>query len=373
MVVLRLMPGLLFNFRKVVIGKRYSFKFHEVMGMKRKRQTKIICTLGPASESKEVIMMMAKEGMDVARLNFSHGDHSYHQRMIDVIRAVNKTTGVKIKILQDLEGYRIRIGDLKEPITLGKEQVLVLAHHLKATDKEIPLDLDTDYSRFKKGMLVYIDDGLLCLEVLGSKAGRITVKVRQGGILKSRKGVNIPELILEADILTEKDQFDLAFGLNNRMDYIAQSFVRNRRDILRVRQLVKKEIPEALVFAKIENQEGVSNLDSIAEACDGILIARGDLGVSLPIYKIPVIQKSIIRRCNKKKKYSMTATQMLESMTENKRPTRAEVSDVANAILDGTDYVMLSGETAAGRFPVESVQMMNQIVEYTEQSMSLKD
>ena len=217
-----------------------------------------------------------------------------------------------------------------------------------------------------------IDDGQICLEVVKSTAERIRLMVRHEGVVKSRKGVNIPDLRLRANIMTPKDQEDLAFGLRNKVDCIAQSFVRNQQDVLRVRRLVERDLPDCQIFAKIENHQGVDNLDSIMDACAGILIARGDLGVSLPIYKIPIIQKSIIRRCNKRKKYSMTATQMLESMTEHQRPTRAEVSDIANAILDGTDYVMLSGETAAGHFPVESVRMMRQVVEYTEQSMSLR-
>jgi len=341
--------------------------------MKRKRQTKIICTLGPASESKETILKMALAGMDAIRINFSHGDQEQHLRFIDLVRSVNTGYGLNMKILQDLEGYRIRIGRLKQPIELKNGQVLNIVHGMDQVSEDIPMEFDTDFRLIKKGMSVFVDDGLLALEVVESSQKRLKLRVDHGGILKQRKGVNIPGLKLGANIMTRKDKEDLEFGIRNKVDFVAQSFVRNKEDILRVQKIVKPVLPDCQIFAKIENQEGVRNTDSIMDACDGILIARGDLGVSLPIYRLPIIQKSIIRRCNKKKKYSMTATQMLESMTENTRPTRAEVSDVANAILDGTDYVMLSGETAAGRFPVESVKMMAQIVEYTEQSMRMND
>jgi len=237
----------------------------------------------------------------------------------------------------------------------------------------ITIESDADLSSIKKGMTVFADDGLIALEVVKSGRARLQLRVVHGGVLKSRKGVNIPGFKFQANILTAKDKGDIDFGLKNKVDFVAQSFVRNRDDILRVAKLVKTALPACRIFAKIESEDGVRNTDAIMDACDGILIARGDLGVSLPIYRIPVIQKSIIRRCNKQKKYSITATQMLESMTENSRPTRAEVSDVANAIFDGTDYVMLSAETAAGRFPVESVRMMAQVVEYTEKSIRLHD
>jgi pyruvate kinase len=247
-----------------------------------------------------------------------------------------------------------------------------MAHEGHHAPEDIPLDFPEDFRGFAPGMEVFADDGNISLEVVTVSPGKLKLRVTQGGVLKPRKGVNIPELKLRANIMTEKDRADITFGLEHRVDFVAQSFVRNRNDIMRVEKIVRAGNPDCRAYAKIENHEGVRNLAAIIESCDGILIARGDLGVSLPIYKLPVIQKSVIRQCNKRKKYSVTATQMLESMTENKRPTRAEVSDVANAILDGSDYVMLSGETAAGRFPVESVKMMRQIIEYTEASIRLK-
>ncbi len=335
-----------------------------------KRQTKILCTLGPASQKKDILIKMCKAGMDMARLNFSHGTHAQHQKVIDTIRTINKTNKKKLFILQDLEGYRIRIGHLKKPIVLEKGKRVSMACSSGFKSSTIPLDVEVEAKSLKKGMLVYVDDGNICLKVLGATKNRISCEVLQGGLLKSRKGVNIPELKLQGDILTEKDKKDLEIGILNQVDFVAQSFVRNKQDIMRVVKLVKSRLPKVKVIAKIENHQGVRNIESIADACDGIMVARGDLGVSLPIYKIPIIQKGLIRLCMRKKKSVITATQMLESMTEHARPTRAEVSDVANAIIDGTDVVMLSGETAVGRFPVGTVEMMCNIIKFTERSMS---
>jgi len=334
-----------------------------------KRQTKIICTLGPASRTAETITRMARAGMDIVRINFSHGDHSQHQALIDAVRKVNAKIKTNIKILQDLEGYRIRIGHLRRPVALTKGQHIWMVAMDRSRGKDIPLEFSGDVRVIKKGMCVFVDDGKIFLKVLGCAGQRIRLQVEQGGFLKSRKGVNIPEMHLQSNILTDKDREDMDFGIKHEVDLIAQSFVRNKRDILRVAHRVKTGLPQCRIIAKIENRQGVRNVSSIIDGCDGIMVARGDLGVSLPIYQIPLIQKDIIRRCNKKKKFVITATQMLESMTEEIRPTRAEVSDVANAILDGTDYVMLSGETAVGRFPVKSVEMMRQIIEFTEKSM----
>jgi len=312
---------------------------------------------------------MAKAGMDVARLNFSHGDEAQHQMTIDNIRNINKKFKRNIKILQDLEGYRMRVGHLKHPVELKEGEEISMSADAGNGKRHIPLESNVDMGGFRKGMHVFIDDGMLALKIVGCQGKRIKLKIVHGGILKSRKGVNIPDLKLKANILTEKDNKDIIFGIKNKVDYIAQSFVRNQRDILLVYKMVKPFLPDCKIVAKIENKEGVGNLDEIIAACDGILVARGDLGVSMPIYQIPFIQKDIIVRCNQNKKLSITATQMLESMTYHARPTRAEVTDVANAILDGTDFIMLSGETAAGIYPVETVLMMEQIVKFTESKM----
>jgi pyruvate kinase len=207
---------------------------------------------------------------------------------------------------------------------------------------------------------------MVCLRVVGHRGEKVELEVETGGYVSSKKGVNIPDMELKKNIITAKDEEDIAFGIENKVDYIAQSFVRNKQDILRVVNMVKPGLPDCKFIAKIENRDGVENIESITDACDGIMIARGDLGVSLPIYQIPFIQKDIIHLCSKKKQFVITATQMLESMTEHPRPTRAEVSDVANAILDGSDFLMLSGETAVGNYPVESVEMMCQIIEFTK-------
>jgi len=333
------------------------------------RRTKIICTLGPASSSLSVIRQLAREGMDIARLNFSHGDHAQHQKMINNIRRVNRGRKNRIKILQDLEGYRIRLGIMATPRELKKGTLVTLAGQNSRDQRALPLDADFDLRSLKTGMNIYIADGMIALKVMGRKNGSLQLLVVQGGVVSSKKGVNIPELKLQADILTPKDAADIAFGIANRVDFVAQSFVRNAKDIMQVVRLVKAGAPHCQVIAKIENRDGIRNIRRIIDACDGIMVARGDMGVSLPIYEVPVIQKEIIRFCDQRKKMDITATQMLESMTEHFRPTRAEVSDVANAILDGSDCVMLSGETASGKFPVESVRMMRQIVEYTEKQM----
>jgi pyruvate kinase len=326
----------------------------------------IICTLGPASSQMEIIAAMAASGMGIARMNFSHGTHQQHQKVINTVRSVNEKYGYTIKVLQDLEGFRIRIGRLKQPIMLEKKQHVWMSNADGESDDFIPLDLEINLTSLLEGMHVFINDGMVCLRVIDHQEGRVELEVENGGMISSRKGVNIPELKLDQDILTAKDEEDLGFGIENNVDYVAQSFVRNKHDILRVIDTVKPSLPDCEFIAKIENSEGIENIESIIDACDGIMIARGDLGVSLPIYQIPFIQKDIIRRCNKKKKFVITATQMLESMTEHPRPTRAEVSDIANAILDGSDYLMLSGETAVGHYPVESVEMMRRIMEFAK-------
>ena len=336
------------------------------------RYTKIICTLGPASSDEAVIYKMASRGMDVARINFSHADHRQHQKMIGAILKVNKKYKFKVGVLADLEGYRIRVGQFKKNIHLQKDRCFIMSNEAYYGDGHIPFNYNGNIAKIKTGMSIFIDDGKIHLRATGRRGKKLKVKVIQEGIISPHKGINIPELKLESNIMTEKDKADLEFAIKNNVDKIAQSFVRNKRDIQRVADIVKPRLPECRVIAKIESQEGLRNIDHILDACDGVMIARGDLGVSLPIYKIPMIQKHIIRHCNRKKKFSITATQMLDSMIDNGRPTRAEVSDVANAVLDGTDYVMLSGETAIGRYPSRSVQMIRQIVEYTEKHENVR-
>lgn len=336
------------------------------------RHTRIIGTIGPACNNEAMIAKMGSRGLNVIRINFSHGTDRQHQEMIDLVRLVNKKYKYDIKLLQDLAGYRIRMGNLKKRRELKNGQTLYMSSEGKENEDLVPFDYVGPLDAIKRGACVFIDDGRLRLRVVAHVGEKLKLKVEQGGILKERKGVNIPMLKLHTNIMTPQDKEDLAFGIKNKFEYIAQSFVRNKKDIQRVMDIVKPVLPNTKVIAKIESEEGIRNIDSIVEACDGVMVARGDLGVTMPLYKIPVLQKYIIRHCNKQKKISITATQMLESMIENGRPTRAEVSDVANAILDGSDFVMLSGETATGKYPSRSVQTMSQIIEYTEKFQDFK-
>ncbi|MDP2921007.1 MAG: pyruvate kinase [Candidatus Omnitrophota bacterium] len=330
-------------------------------------KTKIICTIGPASDNYPALRKMMLAGMDVVRLNFSHGNQARHAEVINLIRALNKKYSRRLKILGDLEGYRIRIGKLKDQTPLRKRQKLLLSNDSILCGKgAIPFDYEGPLSDIKNNSLIYIDDGNIALKVKSRSEGCLRTEVIVPGVLKEHKGINIPDIKLKFDGLTDKDKEDIEFSIRNKVDYIAQSFVRSRKDILSFRDSVKDRLPNCKIIAKIENRQGIKNIDEIISVCDGIMVARGDMGVSLPVYEIAVIQKMIIRKCNRMKKFVITATQMLESMTENLRPTRAEVTDVANALLDGSDYLMLSAETAAGRHPVESVNMMNQIIKFTE-------
>ncbi len=335
-------------------------------------KTKIIATLGPASSSPPVLRKMILAGLDVVRLNFSHGAHAEHKSRIRLVRELNKKYRRNIKILGDLEGYRIRIGSLKNPVELKKRQVIYLRQGPGASgDNVVPFDYTGDLKDIKKGRYIYIDDGNIALLVRGHKNKCLETKVIVGGILKPHKGVNIPGATLKFSGVREKDKLDIKFCIENRLDYIAQSFVRSKKDILEVRRLLKPGAYNPKIIAKIENREGIKNIGGIISVSDGIMVARGDMGVSLPIYEVPLVQKRIIQECKKAGKFVIVATQMLESMTENLRPTRAEVSDVANAIIDGVDYVMLSAETAVGSYPVETVGMMNQIIKFTEGNLKL--
>jgi pyruvate kinase len=265
-----------------------------------------------------------------------------------------------------LEGHRIRIGSLAQPIALLKRQtVWLIQKNIKGSAGTIPFDYEGSVRDIRVGRHIFIDDGNIDLEVAGHYKGKLKTRVVAGGLLKEHKGVNIPEAKLEFGSISAKDKQDILFCKKHGVEYIAQSFVRTKKDIMDVRRLLGRGSP-CRVIAKIENREGIKNIDEIIKVSDGIMIARGDMGVSLPIYEIPIIQKMIIKKCNRAGKFVITATQMLESMTENLRPTRAEVTDVANAIIDGTDFVMLSAESAVGKYPVKAVAMMNDIIKFTE-------
>ncbi len=335
------------------------------------QKTKIICTLGPSSSKAEVFSRMAEEGMSMARLNFSHGSHSTHAGAIEMICSYNYRKKKRILILQDLEGYRIRVAEAGGGAELEIEKGKKYFWGREGSRKKnyIRFDYDGPLEELQPGSALYADDGMIYFNVVSSGVGQIETEAVIPGLLKKNKGVNLPDARLKFSGVKEKDRKDISFGLEKGVDFIAQSFVRNAEDMLAVRELsAAVDNPPGLI-AKIECREGIANIDEIIRASDGIMIARGDMGVSVPVYKIPVIQKQIIRKCNSSGKFVITATQMLESMTYFPRPTRAEVSDVSNAVLDGSDYVMLSGETAVGKYPVETVQTMRRTIEYTIENM----
>jgi pyruvate kinase len=348
-------------------------------------KTKIIATLGPASSNPTVLRKMMLAGLDVVRLNFSHSNLNGHLLRINLIRQLNKKYHRHIRILGDLEGYRIRIGNLIKPFELKKNKIVYLTQKqiihkdrissfpqsgiskcLSSEPAIVSFNYEGDLRVISFGQHIYIDDGNLGLIVEGHEKGLLKCRVIVGGMLKEHKGVNIPDARLKFTGVTKKDKEDICFCVKQKVDFIAQSFVRTKEDILRVKDLIGSDLAGIKIIAKIENRQGIRNIDEIIEVSDGIMIARGDMGVSIPIYEVPIVQKEIIKKCLKEEKFVITATQMLESMIENLRPTRAEVSDVANAIIDGSDYLMLSAETAVGRYPVESVRMMNQVIKFTE-------
>ncbi|MGB2600979.1 MAG: pyruvate kinase [Candidatus Omnitrophota bacterium] len=337
--------------------------------IERLARTKIVATLGPASSTYTVLRKMVMAGLNVARFNFSHGTHKDHLAKMEIVRKINKKYRRRIRILQDLEGYRIRICKFKgvKQKELKRNSTVWLSAEADTGDPRIiPFDYQGPLTGIKKGKLIYIDDGNIILESQGATKKKVKAKVVEGGILKERKGINMPDVSVPFSGVTPKDRKDLEFGIKHKVDYVAQSFVKSRKEIDMIRDHIGSRLPHCGIIAKIETKEAIGNIDEIIDVCDGIMVARGDMGTSVPIYQIAVIQKMIIKKCNKRKKFVITATQMLEHMTEHSRPTRAEVTDVANAILDGTDYVMLSEESAAGKYPVEAVEMMDKIIKFTE-------
>jgi len=335
------------------------------------RKTKIVCTIGPASQSEEKLEALILAGMDVARLNFSHGAHEQHGLVIRAVRSISARLGRSVAILQDLCGPKIRTGSLQggsavnlvegAEITVTTQPVVGTASLISTTYSHLPTDVHP-------GDRILLADGLLELQVLVTEATSVRCRVVHGGLLGEHKGMNLPGAKLSAPAVTEKDIADLNFGLAQGVDYIAVSFVRQAEDLLLVRRLLRERQADTPVIAKIEKPEAVQNLEAILDACDGVMVARGDLGVEVNPEKVPILQKQIIEAANRHGSLVITATQMLESMISNPRPTRAEASDVANAILDGTDAVMLSGETSVGQYPLEAVQMMGRIALEAEAS-----
>jgi len=333
-------------------------------------KTGIICTMGPATRSLPVLKKMADGGMTVVRFNFSHGTHEEYVKDFALIRNLNRKYRKNVKILADLEGHRIRVGEIKNGKTeLKKKQKLILTNkQVMGDNKKIYIDYSNPLTDIKKGLDIFIDDGNLKLKVLASKKDELITEVQMNYVLKMHKGVNIPQAKLKFSPIARKDIQDMIFALKHDVDFIANSFVRNADDMKALIYILNEEKKKCKLIAKIEDREGIHNLQSILDVCDGIMVARGDMGISIPLWTVPVVQKYIIRKCKTRKKFVITATQMLESMVENPIPTRAEVSDVANAIIDGSDYVMLSAETAVGQYPAEAVAMMGNIIKFTEKN-----
>lgn len=341
------------------------------------KRTKIVCTIGPASSKAKDINDMIRAGMNMVRLNFSHGTYTEHVAIIRKVRAQSALLGEPIAILLDLQGPKIRVGDLpKQGIELKSGQEMVLSTGSRPDKHKISVTYANLHKDVKVGEILLLDDGLLDVRVVAVKGRDVVCRVGTGGLLTSHKGINLPETKVSTSALSEKDKKDVAFGVKMDVDWLALSFVRTAKEILDLRYLIKKE--EKLqkkklnacmrIIAKIEKREAVENIDEILEAADGIMVARGDLGIEIPAEEVPLVQKHLAEKARKASKPVIVATQMLDSMIRNPRPTRAEVSDVANAVIDHTDAVMLSGETASGKYPVQSVQIMSRIVQMTEAS-----
>ena len=341
------------------------------------KKTKIICTMGPNTDDEEMMRKLVKAGMDVARFNFSHGDHEEQKIRMDLLKKVRKELKLPIAILLDTKGPEIRTGILEggqkvyleegSRFTLTTEQIEGNNTRCSQTYKNLPKDV-------KVGDTILIDDGLIQLTVENVTDTDVVCRVVNGGELGQKKGINVPNVEVKLPAITEQDKKDILFGIEQGIDFIAASFVRNAEAIKEIKELLRANGGERIdVIAKIENAEGVHNIDKIIKAADGVMVARGDLGVEIPAHKVPHIQKMIIRKCNENYVPVITATQMLDSMIRNPRPTRAEVADVANAIYDGTDAIMLSGETAAGKYPLEALKMMVEIAQTTEPHLNYED
>ena len=336
---------------------------------------KIVCTIGPASDNYETLKAMAEAGMNVARLNFSHGDYEGHEKKLKLIRRVERGVKKPIAALLDTKGPEIRTGLMKDgEINLVQGEKIILASDCEAFDGT-PEKIYVNYPLLAKevtpGQSIYIDDGALNLEVESVKDNNVICKIIVGGSLRNTKGINLPGADITLPALSEKDKQDIAWGIQHGMEYLAVSFVKTRSDILEVKRLIQSYGGKMKVLAKIETRQAVDNIEEIVDAVDGVMVARGDLGVEIATEDVPLVQKKIIEMCRVRGKVVIVATQMLDSMIRNPRPTRAEASDVANAVLDGTDAVMLSGETASGNYPVKAVSTMRQIVDRAEQELNI--
>ncbi len=340
-----------------------------------RRKTKIVCTIGPSTSSAWVIKELLKAGMDVARINFSHGTHKDHASYIRALRQVAKQTGLPLAIMQDLPGPKDRTGKLKKgTVELRENSSLVLTtREILGDEHRVSVDSPGLPQSVKPGDIIFLDDGAIKLRVNATSDTDIECTVIAGGSLGEEKGINIPGVTRGAPAITEEDWRHLLFGLKNNVDFVALSFIRQANDVLRVRDFLQKRKKTPAIIAKIERREALDNLDEILEVADGAMVARGDLGIEIPIQRVPIVQKEIIHKCNRLGKPVIVATQMLESMVNAPRPTRAEVTDIANAIFDGADAVMLSEETAIGNYPVEAVSMMAQIAMEAEAALPYEE
>jgi pyruvate kinase len=340
------------------------------------RKTRIVCTIGPASSSREAIRSLIRKGMDVARLNFSHSDHATYKKIAKLIRDESAKLKKAVAILQDLQGIKIRVGLVSNGSVELKKGAEIFLHSGKevSNDKHIFISYPALRKDIKTGDRILFDDGLIQANVTGKTSDGLRAKIIESGVLRDKKGVNLPRVKTTLPSFTDKDKYDLNFGLTIGVDYAALSFVRSAGDVRVVKEWLKKRHASLPLIAKIEKPEAIDDIDSILDEADGIMIARGDLGVEISPEEVPIIQKMLISKANEKGKLVITATQMLESMTEHSRPTRAEATDVANAVIDGSDALMLSAETATGKYPVIAVKMMDRIIRYTEsQSLARHD
>jgi pyruvate kinase len=335
-------------------------------------KTKIVATVGPASNSREMLRALIKEGVDVFRLNFSHGSHEDHQKVVNTVRELNEEMGSTVALLLDLQGPKIRVQEVEADVVLERGQEFIITTRQLKGNREIA---STSYQQLpkdvKKGDVILVDDGKIELKVKEVRDIDVVTEVVYGGPLKSRKGINMPFTKVSAPSLTEKDLKDLEFGIKNNLDWIALSFVRKAQDIKILRSILEEHQSLSRIVAKIEKPEALSNIDEIIAATDAVMVARGDLGVEIWLEEVPMVQKMLVEKCNAAAKPVIVATQMMESMIENPRPTRAETNDVANAVMDGADAVMLSAETAAGKYPIEVVRSMVRTIASVEKNEKL--
>lgn len=336
------------------------------------KKTKIVCTVGPTSSDRKTFKTLVEEGLDVARFNFSHGDHQQHKEIMEMVRSVREELGKPVAILMDTKGPEIRLGKVKENIELKRGSSFILTpDEVLGDEQKVQITYEDLYKCVELNDKILIDDGMVGLRVTGIEGKDICTRVEYGGAISTKKGVNAPGVRVDLPAVTDKDYEDIVFGVEQGIDFLAASFIRRASDVLEIRKILEKHGGANIqIISKIENQEGYNNLDEILQVSDGIMVARGDLGVEIPIEEVPIAQKIMIKKCNQMGKPVITATQMLDSMMRNPFPTRAEATDVANAIFDGTDAIMLSGETAAGKYPVQAVRTMATIAKRAESSIS---